>query len=215
MRTTAASISVVIPRIDHAPTTPTGATRHGFARACRENPVCVRRIRVVDEPVARQSGTRCENADIDQKKPPSVGRTGRCGSSQGPGQRRRLTDIDTSRSLCSDLNSDRLTMNTLFQEQTAAVQPLALRPKDAATALGISERLLYDWAHFYGLPIRWMDHRLEAIGASKTCRLFCWAHTGARSVGIDQHQGRQPNCDSFEAEDSNRQDVGAENGGAA
>jgi len=66
-------------------------------------------------------------------------------------------DFDMSRSLCSDLNSDRLIMNTLFQEQAAAIQPLALRPKDAATALGISERLLYDWAHYRGLPVVRID----------------------------------------------------------
>jgi excisionase family DNA binding protein len=31
-------------------------------------------------------------------------------------------------------------------------EPLALRPKDAAESLGISERLLLDWTHEYGVP---------------------------------------------------------------
>jgi predicted DNA-binding transcriptional regulator AlpA len=32
------------------------------------------------------------------------------------------------------------------------ISPLALRPRDAAAALGISERLLQDWAKHSGLP---------------------------------------------------------------
>lgn len=41
--------------------------------------------------------------------------------------------------------------NPLFAAATA-VAPLALRPRDAAVALGISERLLQDWAKTHGLP---------------------------------------------------------------
>jgi len=41
--------------------------------------------------------------------------------------------------------------NPLFTTATAAA-PLALRPRDAAVALGISERLLQDWAKTHGLP---------------------------------------------------------------
>lgn len=41
--------------------------------------------------------------------------------------------------------------NNLFN-QAAAITPLALRPRDAAVALGISERLLQDWAKEHGLP---------------------------------------------------------------
>jgi hypothetical protein len=32
------------------------------------------------------------------------------------------------------------------------IAPLALRPRDAAVALGISERLLQEWAKHQGLP---------------------------------------------------------------
>jgi excisionase family DNA binding protein len=41
--------------------------------------------------------------------------------------------------------------NPLFTTALAAA-PLALRPRDAAVALGISERLLQDWAKTHGLP---------------------------------------------------------------
>jgi excisionase family DNA binding protein len=41
--------------------------------------------------------------------------------------------------------------NPLFTTAPAAA-PLALRPRDAAVALGISERLLQDWAKTHGLP---------------------------------------------------------------
>lgn len=34
----------------------------------------------------------------------------------------------------------------------ATISRLALRPKDAAKALGISERLLWDWSRQHGLP---------------------------------------------------------------
>lgn len=33
-----------------------------------------------------------------------------------------------------------------------AVEPLALRPRNAARALGISERLLWDWTRTEGVP---------------------------------------------------------------
>ena len=33
-----------------------------------------------------------------------------------------------------------------------SIEPLALRPRDAARALGISERLLWDWTHTKGVP---------------------------------------------------------------
>jgi excisionase family DNA binding protein len=41
---------------------------------------------------------------------------------------------------------------TLFQQSPPPIPPLALRPKEAAEALGISERLLLDWTAEYGLP---------------------------------------------------------------
>ena len=41
--------------------------------------------------------------------------------------------------------------NALFNE-SPVIPPLALRPRDAALALGISERLLQDWARLHGLP---------------------------------------------------------------
>jgi len=40
----------------------------------------------------------------------------------------------------------------LFSKDEPLIEPLALRPKDAAAALGISERTLWDWTHQYGLP---------------------------------------------------------------
>ena len=41
---------------------------------------------------------------------------------------------------------------TLFQQSQPPIPPLALRPKEAAEALGISERLLLDWSAEHGLP---------------------------------------------------------------
>ncbi len=41
--------------------------------------------------------------------------------------------------------------NALFDD-TPVIPPLALRPRDAAVALGISERLLQDWVKFHGVP---------------------------------------------------------------
>lgn len=41
--------------------------------------------------------------------------------------------------------------NSLF-DVPPPIAPLALRPRDAAVALGISERLLQDWAKHQGLP---------------------------------------------------------------
>lgn len=41
--------------------------------------------------------------------------------------------------------------NPLF-DVPPPIAPLALRPRDAAVALGISERLLQDWAKHQGLP---------------------------------------------------------------
>lgn len=44
-------------------------------------------------------------------------------------------------------------MNTnLFQQAMPGFPPLALRPKEAAESLGISERLLLDWTQQHGLP---------------------------------------------------------------
>jgi hypothetical protein len=40
----------------------------------------------------------------------------------------------------------------LFVSPPPVIEPLALRPRDAAQAIGISERLLWDWAHQHGLP---------------------------------------------------------------
>lgn len=40
----------------------------------------------------------------------------------------------------------------IFQKPPASCPPLALRPKEAAEALGISERLLLDWTHEHGVP---------------------------------------------------------------
>lgn len=42
--------------------------------------------------------------------------------------------------------------NPIFQKPPAVCPPLALRPKEAAEAIGISERLLIDWTHEHGLP---------------------------------------------------------------
>ena len=45
-------------------------------------------------------------------------------------------------------------MNNQFFSEPSPLrrEPLALRPKDAAESLGISERLLLDWTHEYGVP---------------------------------------------------------------
>lgn len=45
----------------------------------------------------------------------------------------------------------------LFTSTPPPCEPLALRPKDAAAALGISERLLYAWSHGRGLPVVRID----------------------------------------------------------
>jgi excisionase family DNA binding protein len=42
--------------------------------------------------------------------------------------------------------------NPLFESPPPAIAPLALRPRDAAAALGVSERLLLDWRKSHGLP---------------------------------------------------------------
>jgi len=42
--------------------------------------------------------------------------------------------------------------DNLFAPQPPSTAPLALRPRDAAAALGISERLLLDWTQQFGLP---------------------------------------------------------------
>ena len=40
--------------------------------------------------------------------------------------------------------------NSLVESPTPAIAPLALRPRDAAAALGVSERLLLDWRKSHG-----------------------------------------------------------------
>ena len=42
--------------------------------------------------------------------------------------------------------------NPLFESPPPAIGPLALRPRDAALALGVSERLLLEWRKNHGLP---------------------------------------------------------------
>lgn len=42
--------------------------------------------------------------------------------------------------------------NRLFESPAPSIAPLALRPRDAAAALGVSERLLLDWRKSHGLP---------------------------------------------------------------
>ena len=42
--------------------------------------------------------------------------------------------------------------NALFESTTPPIAPLALRPRDAAVALGVSERLLLEWRKNHGLP---------------------------------------------------------------
>ena len=43
-------------------------------------------------------------------------------------------------------------INPLFESPPPAIGPLALRPRDAALALGVSERLLLEWRKNHGLP---------------------------------------------------------------
>lgn len=40
--------------------------------------------------------------------------------------------------------------NPLFESPPPAIGPLALRPRDAALALGVSERLLLEWRKNHG-----------------------------------------------------------------
>ena len=42
--------------------------------------------------------------------------------------------------------------NPLFESPPPAIGPLALRPRDAALALWVSERLLLEWRKNHGLP---------------------------------------------------------------
>ena len=42
--------------------------------------------------------------------------------------------------------------NPLFESPAQAIAPLALRPRDAAAAMGVSERLLLDWRKNHGFP---------------------------------------------------------------
>jgi excisionase family DNA binding protein len=42
--------------------------------------------------------------------------------------------------------------NALFNNDSPVIPPLALRPRDAAAALGVSERLLLEWRRNHGLP---------------------------------------------------------------
>jgi len=42
--------------------------------------------------------------------------------------------------------------NPLFESPAPPIAPLALRPRDAAAALGVSERLLLEWRKNHGLP---------------------------------------------------------------
>lgn len=126
------------------------------------------------------------------------------------------TDLDMSRSLCSDLNSDRLIMNTLFQEQTAAIQPLALRPKDAATALGIFEGLTYESASFFRLPNRQNNRRFESATALMSHLPLDSTQERERPVGIGRrHRHLTPEGHPFETDAAvAQQEIHAGNGGA-
>ncbi len=42
--------------------------------------------------------------------------------------------------------------NSLFESPAPPIAPLALRPRDPAAALGVSERLLLEWRKNHGLP---------------------------------------------------------------
>jgi excisionase family DNA binding protein len=42
--------------------------------------------------------------------------------------------------------------NPLFEHPASPIAPLALRARDAAAALGVSERLLLEWRKNHGLP---------------------------------------------------------------
>ena len=59
-----------------------------------------------------------------------------------------------------------------------SIDPLALRPHDAAVALGISERLLHDWTTQHGLPcVRVGGVKLYPVDMIKTwlaARLESW-----------------------------------------
>ena len=62
--------------------------------------------------------------------------------------------------------------NPLFESTPPLVTPLALRPRDAAVALGVSERLLLDWRKNHGLPfVRLGETVLHSID-----ELRAWLH---------------------------------------
>jgi hypothetical protein len=62
-----------------------------------------------------------------------------------------------------------------------AIEPLALRPRDAARALAISERLLWDWTRSEGVPhVRIGNVVLYPVEVLKT-----WLATRATTVEDD------------------------------
>ena len=72
-----------------------------------------------------------------------------------------------------------MTANPLFQSPAPPLVQLALRPRDAAAALGISERLLQDWAKNHGLPCV----RLGQVVLYPVDEVRAWLH--AKSLGDD------------------------------
>lgn len=60
--------------------------------------------------------------------------------------------------------------NPLFSENgPPSIEPLALRPRECALALGISERLLYEWTNAEGLPhLRIRNTLLYPIETTRT-----------------------------------------------
>lgn len=78
----------------------------------------------------------------------------------------------------------RQSLSTLSTTEPA-IDPLALRPRDAAKALGISERLLWDWTRTEGVPhVRIGNVVLYPVEALKN-----WLATRAGTAEGDPGQG--------------------------
>ena len=69
----------------------------------------------------------------------------------------------------------------LFASPPPVIEPLALRPREAAQALGISERLLWDWAHQRGLPYVQLDRLV--VYPVEGLRLWLREHSTAAQSG--------------------------------
>ncbi|MBM4023352.1 MAG: helix-turn-helix domain-containing protein [Planctomycetes bacterium] len=78
----------------------------------------------------------------------------------------------------------------LFAPPPPVIEPLALRPGDAARALGISERLLWDWAHQHGLPYV----QVGRVVAYPVAELRTWLRERSRNDLPEGQSSQQSIC---------------------